>query len=503
MDNGGKPPVVSVVVPFAGRIDWLEEAVDSVRKQTFDSWELIVVSDEPAELTAHLAQLDARVRIFPGTGKGPGANRNVGIQVARGEYVAFLDADDTFYPEKLERQLRTMREKRARFSHTSYERVGPDHVFLDIVHSGRFTGSVYPSILLRCPIATPTVMATRELLIENPFDEELRVSEDTLMWIALARKTKLVGIDNSLSSVRVHGRNAAICGDSQVAAWQNILRLALPKDDALPHETRLHVESVIHRTLAMLERRRGRKSAALRSCARASRIRGRLMLGRIAKRVGSPIISLRRSIGRARKGTHARDIEWISREDALSTVTLRNYLVPAQTILDVGVGIRPQTLLEVHTHICVEPFEPYLERLREDYGDDPKLVLLNATWDQVMPLLPDRSVDSVVALDVIEHLKRREGRRLLVEAVRVARRQVVIFTPLGFLPQSYSKDEFDAWGMGGTRWQIHRSGWWPEDFPTDWHVVACADFHVVDRPNTSDAAPFGALWAIYTHRSDE
>jgi hypothetical protein len=132
-------------------------------------------------------------------------------------------------------------------------------------------------------------------------------------------------------------------------------------------------------------------------------------------------------------------------------------------------------------------------------AEDPRFLFFNATWDEVLPVIPDRSIDSVIALDVIEHLKYREGRRLLSEAVRISRKQVVIFTPLGFYRQSYARGDTDRWGMGGTYWQTHRSGWMPEDFPAEWRIVACADFHFLDEHDDPLPEPIGAFWAIYTH----
>jgi hypothetical protein len=92
--------------------------------------------------------------------------------------------------------------------------------------------------------------------------------------------------------------------------------------------------------------------------------------------------------------------------------------------------------------------------------------------------------------------------RLIAEAKRVARRQVVIFTPLGFYPQSYEPDERDRWGMTGGVWQTHRSGWQPDDFDSGWRVIACRDFHHVDENNRPLEKPFGAFWAIHTASAD-
>ena len=124
-------------------------------------------------------------------------------------------------------------------------------------------------------------------------------------------------------------------------------------------------------------------------------------------------------------------------------------------------------------------------------------MFLTATWEDVLPLMPDGSVDTVMALDVIEHMEKEEGLRLLHEAKRIARHQVVVFTPLGFFPQSHAPDELDRWHMHGGRWQSHRSGWEPEEFGREWQIVACRDLHLTDQDGGALEEPVGAFWAVY------
>jgi len=127
---------------------------------------------------------------------------------------------------------------------------------------------------------------------------------------------------------------------------------------------------------------------------------------------------------------------------------------PANTVLDIGPGIRPQTLVECGHHICVEPHGEYVDVLRREY---PGVEVMHCTWAQALDHFGAGSVDTVVLLDVIEHLDKEEGRRLLDRTVHLARSQVVVFTPFGFVPQGEDEDR-DAWGLHGTEWQVHRSG---------------------------------------------
>ena len=92
---------------------------------------------------------------------------------------------------------------------------------------------------------------------------------------------------------------------------------------------------------------------------------------------------------------------------------------------------------------------------------------------------------------MIEHLEKSEGKELLARTEDIAREQVVIFTPLGFMPQHHENSK-DAWGLNGADWQEHKSGWFPEDFQGEfWQVFASKSYHF--RPQQK---PFGAMWAI-------
>lgn len=154
-------------------------------------------------------------------------------------------------------------------------------------------------------------------------------------------------------------------------------------------------------------------------------------------------------------------------------------IVARGTCVDIGPGIKPQTLAKFVTHLCVEPHIEYVERLARDRYPVMMLSAIDA-----LPRL--RPVDVVFLLDVIEHMDRAEGEAVL-ELAKVTGRQVVVFTPLGYLPQSYAEGEKDAWGMNGTYWQTHRSGWTPDDFP-GWEIMVEPGAH-------EGRGAFVAIWS--------
>lgn len=149
-------------------------------------------------------------------------------------------------------------------------------------------------------------------------------------------------------------------------------------------------------------------------------------------------------------------------------------LRPARSVVDVGPGIRPCAWYPGASTLYLEPFEGYCRVLREHGG----LVRMIAAADGFVGV----SADAVVLLDVIEHMTRADGLNTLDHAFEAARRQVVVYTPLGFVEQTT-----DAWGLGGDHWQTHRSGWTPEDFP-GWEIE-------VFKPEDAERPEgFYALW---------
>ena len=109
-------PTVSVVVPTYNRAELLPRALDSIIGQTFSDWEIVLVDDGSIDGTSELAatyerQLGSLFRFIRQDNQGSSAARNLGIDESRGEFVAFLDSDDEFFPTKLERQLELFRRR--------------------------------------------------------------------------------------------------------------------------------------------------------------------------------------------------------------------------------------------------------------------------------------------------------------------------------------------------------------------------------------------------------
>lgn len=229
---------VSVIIPFYNNLPLAIESLCSAQTQTHDNIEIILVDDGSTDDLTRLFELikaDKRIHYFRQENQGPSIARNLGLKHASGKYVAFLDADDLFEPEKIKEQLAFMEAKSLSFSHTAYTKISMSG--LPIESSGKEPESklqnkiewLYPQIIEMCTIATPTVMALKEVFTSSRFKEGLKSGEDICLWIEVARNYEIGYIVKPLTKVRVSAESHAYNLDKSVEGDLNIA-LHLIKD---------------------------------------------------------------------------------------------------------------------------------------------------------------------------------------------------------------------------------------------------------------------------------
>ncbi len=205
------PELVSVVIPVHNAEKYLQETVSSVEAQTWRNWELLAVNDHSSDaslsLLKGLQSRSAGIRVLECAGKGAACARNTGIKAAKGRFIAFLDADDLWLPEKLASQLEFMREKNAAFSFTGYEFAG---------ENGKGTGKKvrvpetisYEEALKNTTIFTSTVMFDREKLSLALMLMPDVPSEDTATWWKILKNGHTgYGLDRILTLYRRNGKS--------------------------------------------------------------------------------------------------------------------------------------------------------------------------------------------------------------------------------------------------------------------------------------------------------
>ena len=203
--------MVSVVIPFYKNYGWLCEAIDSVIAQTYKNYEIIIVNDGSEEDVSSLQIKYPIINYYYQENNGAGSARNLGIDVSKGKYIAFLDSDDLWLPTKLEKQVSYMEDNpQIQWSHCSYQTFGfGDDI---IVPVGNTKGHMFPKCLASCRIATPCVIIRRSVLIDNSdmrFNVSMRYGQDFYLWVLLCKNYELGYIDEVLANVRMRGTNAA------------------------------------------------------------------------------------------------------------------------------------------------------------------------------------------------------------------------------------------------------------------------------------------------------
>lgn len=234
--------LVSVVMPAYNCAGTIEESVSSVLQQSYTDFELLIVDDCSSDATpsilATLANSDRRVKVITHThNMGVACARNTAIAYAMGTYIAFLDADDLWHPDKLRLQIEFMQVKNAVFSYTDYL------VFKDLNGSREQLGQRslpsmldYYDLLQRgYTIGTLSVMLHREFLGERRFQKVGH--EDFAMWVTLLRSRQVVAYkvpsEKYLANYRVSA-NSVSSSKIRAAKWMWAIlskqeRLNLPR----------------------------------------------------------------------------------------------------------------------------------------------------------------------------------------------------------------------------------------------------------------------------------
>lgn len=180
--------LVSIIMPAYDASQYIKESIDSVLAQTYQNWELLIVDDCSTDKTAEVVALfnDRRIMLYKTPrNSGAGIARNIGICKAKGRYIAFIDGDDWWYPEKLEKQLAFMQQHHYEFTCTWYE---DSDINLTPYHVSR-PHDKQDFAYMRCgnEVGTPGVIydAAR---IGKIFMPEYHRGEDWTTWLNILQK---------------------------------------------------------------------------------------------------------------------------------------------------------------------------------------------------------------------------------------------------------------------------------------------------------------------------
>jgi teichuronic acid biosynthesis glycosyltransferase TuaG len=197
---------VSVIVPAYRAAAVIEAAIESVRAQTWRDWEMLVADDcspdNTRDVVSRWSARDSRIRLIPlERNGGPATARNAALVQARGRWIAFLDSDDLWLPQKLERCIAFAQRERAALVYTGYRRISADGS-----RTGRYIP--VPARLSYGQLLGNTAIATSTVLIDRSLTGDIRMQrvyyDDFVCWLGiLKRGLAACGLDEDLMRYRV------------------------------------------------------------------------------------------------------------------------------------------------------------------------------------------------------------------------------------------------------------------------------------------------------------
>ncbi len=207
-----KVPKVSIIIPTYNRAKMLSRAIKSVLNQTFQDFELIIVddgsTDNTKEVVENFQKQDSRINYIWMKNSGrPAKPRNIGIKNSKGKYIAFLDSDDEWMPEKLEKQI-------ILFENSNINKLG--FVGCNILNIDTLKNfnkiykmprirKLFKHLLIRNFLMTPSILVKKSVIEDvGLFDENFEVADDWDMWIRISQKYDFDFVDEVLVKRYIH-----------------------------------------------------------------------------------------------------------------------------------------------------------------------------------------------------------------------------------------------------------------------------------------------------------
>lgn len=199
--------LVSIITPTYNCAKFIARTIDSVQAQTYQNWEMIIVDDcsqdNTKEIVEEYIKNDSRIKYhLLAVNSGAAVARTTAMNLAKGSYMAFLDSDDIWMPDKLERQIKWMNDNGYVFSCTAYEQIDEEDNLLNrTIKTVRRTD--YNRLLLDCPVGNSTVVYDVEKMgkFEVP---NIRKRNDDALWLQMLKKEKYIwGMPDVLMKYRI------------------------------------------------------------------------------------------------------------------------------------------------------------------------------------------------------------------------------------------------------------------------------------------------------------
>lgn len=186
--------LVSIITPTYNSEHFISATIQSVQNQTYSHWELIIIDDCSTDTTAEIINTaiksDARIKLYPLTkNEGTGVARNYGVHKAKGTYISFLDSDDLWIPNKLERQLDFMNQNKLLFTFSFYECLDEKGNKLNIRKEAPNL-TTYKKLFFCNYIGNSTAIYNAKMLGKIPINQ-IRKRQDWMLWLTIVKKIKV------------------------------------------------------------------------------------------------------------------------------------------------------------------------------------------------------------------------------------------------------------------------------------------------------------------------
>lgn len=217
-------PFFSVILPTYNRANMIGKAIESVLAQTYTNWELIVVDDGSTDNTKQVVEAynDTRIRYIYQQNAERSAARNNGIDNANGVYVCFIDSDDYFLPNHLTEFYKEI-EKDADAGMFFGQTVADNNGVLTnvIVENKPNNYNTIQEYLIVNPVRVAAACVKKSILVNNKFDTQIRIGEDTELWVRIANRNSIKMID-AYTQVYVAHDEQTVSEKSQKPMLQHI-----------------------------------------------------------------------------------------------------------------------------------------------------------------------------------------------------------------------------------------------------------------------------------------
>ncbi|MEN9519548.1 MAG: hypothetical protein RLZZ381_2136 [Cyanobacteriota bacterium] len=192
-------PIISIVIPTYNSELTIQETIESIQKQTFTDFEIIVIDDgsqdNTVDVVKNLVKSESRLKIFPYENGGVSVARNRGIEIARGEFISLLDGDDLWTPDKLESQLKALKNNpQAGVAYSWSNLIDEDGKFLGSGGSPLYQGNVYQELLHGNFLSNGSSILVRREAVESigNFPTDYPLASDWDFYLRLASKWPFV-----------------------------------------------------------------------------------------------------------------------------------------------------------------------------------------------------------------------------------------------------------------------------------------------------------------------